>query len=467
MKRVMLSADMSQDVFKEKGRWGVRARVPFKVVSITRSDMSSRRDSQTEDVVRKAQNEATGPGLGSAYRLDFLEAMPNKDMVTQQVVYANGDDKYIDIFGGDTRSNKAAAIYSPEGHAPRTTHTGVSQDSVSATTLPATLENMDAETIYAFGQGSYGPLADTAAADGVSRAAHQDKKAAVWVVSTHDSDGDLPSGSAAEKISAAMKDLLETFNSSAYEWLYDRGYTLESSKQMGLGDIELSVYYDHMINDRATAGVELQAKLPTAYGSQYNDNRFAQNPFRAHLGNGGHFEIGAGAHLDCEAFSWLSWRVDGVYLFALDSTEWRCATPAGSLIKNMGPQHEASVSWGSFTGNAVLAVCHPRTTDITGTIGYQLYYKTTDTIRFKNQTVDHWLGRSYDTDANDFTAAHTMTLDNTLAAANSEQWAHRLRTGLSYHFSDWFTASVGAAVTFAGQNVPKTFEWQMALRIAL
>jgi hypothetical protein len=123
-------------------------------------------------------------------------------------------------------------------------------------------------------------------------------------------------------------------------------------------------------------------------------------------------------------------------------------------------------------------MCHPRTTDITTTLGYRLYYKTTDTVKFKNATVESWLGKTFSTAVdpldtggttliNDFTTPNPTTLDNKLAAKNSEQWGHTVRLGMTYHFSDWCTLSGSSAFTIAGQNVPKTFEWQCACRITL
>lgn len=467
---MQVSASLARDVFNEKGRWGVRVSVPVKVVTLERTDAGSRRDSQTEDVAQHAINQATGaptpddPKMGRAYRLDFLEAMPSSNLSDPQVNYADGNK--ITILGGATSDGKAGAVYSPEGYAPRRTRVGIEKDDVEVgTQLPVDLSNMNAATIYKFDtDAEYAKLADSYANDAATRVANQSKKATVWVSTSH--DGESLVADASQSMRDQMSVLLDTFNSNTYEWLHDRGYVLESSQQMGLGDINVELFYDHTINDRATMAIKALGTLPTAFGSQYNDNNYAGNPYRAHLGNGGHFEVGGGMNLTVEALSWLCWELDANYLFALKSTERRCATPKNSFIKNMGPEQEASVHWSYGAASMQLHFCHPRTTDITGSVGYHLYYKHKDTVAFKNTTIDAWLGRTYNSTDKDFTTAHTTTLDNALAGAQTEQWGHAVRGSLTYHFSDWFAVSGGAAFTVAGQYLPKEAQWHLACRVA-
>lgn len=469
---VVFTGSIDRDVLNERGRWGVRVRVPVKTVEIERLDEGTRRDSQSEDVVQRKYHPKTGDleaDIGMACRLDFFEAMPSQAMTAaaDPVIYTHVDKGIR--FNDQTADGFAiGAVSSPEGTVPRKTFTGVANNSTRSI-LPTDLNNLSTTTIYHMPDGTdYSALSDRDAADVATRAANQDKKAQVWVVTLHDpGDGENAEGTTSKVMSSHVTSFLPTLNANIYEWMHDRGYDLSSSKQMGLGDIEMDLYYDHMLSDRTVAGVNFTAKLPTAYGSQFNDNNFAGNPYRAHLGNGGHFEVGGGAHLDCEATAWLAWHVDGTYTFALDATEKRCAVPQNTYIKNMGPETTANVSWSTAVANLELHMCHPRTTDITTTIGYRLYYKTADTIKFKNATIESWLGKTFDATANDYTVANPTTLDNTLAAKNSEQWGHTIRFGTTYHISDWFTMSGNAAFTVAGKNVPKTFEWQCACRITL
>ncbi|MDQ5890662.1 MAG: hypothetical protein QG604_536 [Candidatus Dependentiae bacterium] len=466
-----LSANVSRSVMGGKARWGVRVKVPVRAVDTVRKDIASRRDSQTEDVAKFQKNEAASSSLGFAYRLDFLEAMPTNDFSASQVDYAavSGPDTYISIFGGTTLSGKAAAIYSPEGYVPRGTRVGIlASTALSATPISTTLESLDEDTIYALGTGDFSALTEASAANTPTRVKNQDKKATVWISSTHNSDGSQVSSGATNTINARMKDMVSTFNANTYEWLNDRGYVLETTRQLGLGDIDLELYYDYYFGDRIVGGLSALLRTPTACGSGSDEANYTGNPYRSHTGNGRHVEIGGGMHFDVETRSWMMMHFDTEYRFALARAEKTCGTPAESLIKNMGSEQLADVSWHSVIANADMHFCHSHTTDITGFVGYQFYWKRQDTVRFRSGTVDSWLGAFYDpTDGvKDYAIENTIALDNNLAAANTEQFAHRIKGGITYHLSDWFSLRAGGAITFAGQNIPKEVDMYAGCLVA-
>jgi hypothetical protein len=58
-------------------------------------------------------------------------------------------------------------------------------------------------------------------------------------------------------------------------------------------------------------------------------------------------------------------------------------------------------------------------------------------------------------------------LDNALAAANTEQVAHRMKLGFTYHLSDWCSVSASGAITLAGQNMPKEMDMSVSMHIVL
>jgi hypothetical protein len=472
----VVSIGAERSVFKGKARWGVRAKLPIKSVEWERLDQGGRRDSQTEDVIKWQKNENTQSTIGFGYRLDFLEAMPTKDFRQSQVEYdaTGGGNTFIRMFGGDTRGvdtvRNSGAIYSPEGYTPRGSRVGVLASGVSTTQLPSSLDNLSADTVYFLGNSdSYPNLSDEAARDVATRVANQDKKATVWVVSTHAGDGSLIEASATQAISTEMKDLLPTYNANCYEWFHDQGYDLASSREMGIGDLDLELYYEHILSDRAVAHLGFVASLPTSYGTAGMENDFSKNPYQARLGNGHHVELGGSVGFDIEALSWLAIHLDGQYRFALDRSETICGTPQGSLIKNMGPGIKADVHWSSFVSNLDFQWCHPHTTDVTGYFGYQFYYKAADTVRYSASTMESWLGKTYDSTlgVRDYTVDNPMTLDNALASAGTEQLAHRVKAGLSYHFSDWLSVSAGGALTIAGQNMPRELDWNCSCRIVM
>jgi len=469
---VALTAAVSRSILGGKARWGMRVSVPIRHINTVRMDNGSLRDSQIDDVVKFQKNEATEL-LGFAYRLDFLEAMPTKNFASSQVNYGStggttsGGNTYISIFGGDTRSDKSAAIYSPEGFVPRGTRVGVFASVISDTALPATLENLSPDVIYTFANGQFSNLADSASVSVDTRVANQDKKAAVWIVSAHNSDGSYVDTSATSTISTDMKDLTSTFSFNLYEWLSDQGYQFASSTQVGLGDTDLELFCEYDLGDRITGGISGLLRAPTACGSKAEEKNYAGNPYRSHLGNGRHVEVGVGTHFDVEARSWLMTHFDAQYRFAIARTEIIPGVPTGALVKNIGPDQPADVSWHSVVANADLHLCHPQTTDVTGFVGYQFYWKRHDTVRYQASSVTSWLGDTYSSTTKDYTVENTVVLSNTLAEANTEQFAHRIKGGFTYHFSDWFSLSAGGGITMAGKNMPKEADCYVGCRVTI
>lgn len=450
-----IGASVDKAVWRDRGRLGMRVNVPFKSVEIEKKGQGLRRDSDTTDVVQKQFNAATGVGGNPAYavRLDFVEALRRDAVGAAGAKY----DGIRPAFLGVTinANNGLAAVASPEGLPPAATLVGVEKAKVAtAAALPTTLEGTAEDTLYSFDTTDYAytGLDDALATTAAERVALQDKKAGVWVTMGYDAV-DTPEAKAQEFYGAVTR-AEQTANANVYEWLHDRGYDFESNRRVGLGDIDVDLYYEHMLSDRLTMELSAKVKLPTATGNDY-----AGNPYRAHLGNGEHLEVGGGVRFGGEVFSWLHLNLDGNYMFALEGKEHRCAAPTGSLVRNIGPVADAEVSWSTVVANADFTVVHPQTNDLTLTAGYQFMYKDQDKINYKLASVNSWLGKTYDATAADYTVANTMTIDGKLLARNTERYAHRAKANMTYHFSDWFAMSLGGAFTFAGQNAPKSLDW--------
>ena len=143
-------------------------------------------------------------------------------------------------------------------------------------------------------------------------------------------------------------------------------------------------------------------------------DKYFGNPYRKFLGNGDHIELKAGAKLAANLFKCFDFKADARYNFVLETTEHRMQVFKNSTIKNIGNPADADVSWGYFTGNVDVTMYHPKTRDIATTIGYQLYYKTEDKVNFKEKTTtNHMLGQVW---------SHA---NGTLASATNpgSQWA--------------------------------------------
>jgi len=458
---MVLSGSIDKELILDKGRIGIRVSLPFRTVELVRRDLGSRRDSQIEDVQKFAKNAVatTTAAPGFAYRLDFLEALPQSISGYSAVTYSTSGINVFDNVAGvaeggtDAGKMRAAAVSAVEGQLPETTLVGVSCEPTGLADLPITLSSLSTTTYYKVGTGDYSALSDEAASTVAARIALQDKKAAVWITSTHRAVGEYTEGGATESISGEMTTLLKTLNVNTYEWLHDRGYVFDSSKRVGVGDLDLEVFYEHVLSDRLFIELIAGVSVPLSSG-----NNYAENPYRAYLGNGEHWEVRLGGKGSYEIMQWCNIVLDAAYSLVLDGKEWICSAPEGSLIKNIGSKQEATVSWGYFVGNLDVTFQHPQTSDLTGTLGYQLYYKDRDSISYKTASVESWLGKKYNSSAKDYSTVNNVTMSGSLAAANTEQYAHRIKTLVTYHISDWCTFNLGGSFTFAGQNCQKSVD---------
>jgi len=451
---IHFSVSASHELFNGSGSVGVRATVPFKVVEIERKDSGGRRDQQIEDVMKGERKKfGTTQEVSNAFRLDYIEALPQSADLNSAAKYsATG----ATLFGGQADSAHASSlklgiVYSPEGHAPRGKFVGVKRNdaiATNATALPASLDNLEEGVLYRFVTSTdYTALADENAASAADLAALQDKKADLWYVLSHQAlDGKLIDD-ASSNLNAARPLFTQQYSSNHYEWFHDRGYNFDSDKAIGIGDLDVEVFYQHRMREvvllEATAGL----RLPTASGNDYSGN-----PYKAILGNGEHFELKLGGRMEYEMRNKYALELSAFYNFVLSGTEFISATPKDTFIKNIGPREKANVDWSYFVGNVAMHFAHPRSLDVSGVIGYQLYVKSKDSIHYANASRESWLGKKYSSTTEDYTVEHTTNLSNTLAAANTDTITHRAYGAVCYHLSDWCSVRVGGAYTFAGQH---------------
>ena len=241
---------------------------------------------------------------------------------------------------------------------------------------------------------------------------------------------------------------LEYYDESPEHWLYRvGGYEFETSSRTGLGDIDLDLFYEHMFSDRWIGELMLGLRFPTGLSDDYS-----QNPYKAHLGNGEHFELKFGGLIAWEPLGWMNLKLDLKGAYAFESSEKRCAAFEGATIKNIGPAVDADVSWWSFTGCFDINLFHPKTKDISADIGYEFYFKGEDDLHFKTSKMlpfygQHYLGK----DQGDL----TKPLSNGLAEEHTESISHKVRAEVRIQINTWFEAFAGGAFTFAGQNIAR------------
>ncbi|MCG2756012.1 hypothetical protein L6269_00775, partial [Candidatus Dependentiae bacterium] len=266
-----------------------------------------------------------------------------------------------------------------------------------------------------------------------------------WLVLGYN-NGNLVPG--AKTIADAIDNAVALYDEDPYEWLLNKGdYEFETQTRTGLGDIDLDLFYEHIFSDEWIAELMVGVRFPTGSGDDYTEN-----PYKAHLGNGEHFEIKLGGMGAWKPLDWMNLKLDTYVSFVLEGNEKRCAAFEGAQIKNMGPRVDADVDWTYFVLRLDSTLFHPKTNDISATVGYEFYYKTKDNIHFKDRTITPWYG-----DKTDGTSL-AATINSGLAEKNTESIAHKLRGEVRIQINEWFELVGGGAFTFAGQNIQRELD---------
>ncbi|MCK4500725.1 hypothetical protein KAU11_09505 [Candidatus Babeliales bacterium] len=482
-KGISMGARFAYPIYKNKGRIGVRAQVPFRRIEIEREDLGDKDTNQLDDVLTKevVTRGSTEGGteakdvLARAIRMDFLqsilytannETLLSFDATTGQAKIAGEDAGWHAV----PANRMAAIIHSPEGQVPKKPdrYLGIHQDAAGVTTPYKAPTNLPADggvtddTQYAFrvpaatDTTNYTPL-NMHTGTIVQKLAAQQSAAKLWVTSVHENSSGLGGlggtslNNGSTKLWSAVDALVQSYHGNIYEWLEDRNFVFESETRAGIGDIDLDFFYEHMFNEDLVGEVMVGVRFPTGANSD-----FSRNPYRPHLGNGEHFEIKIGGMIAWQPLDWMNVKFDTHYSFVLEGSEKRAAAFKGASIKNIGPATDADVDWGYFVGKLDLNLFHPKTDAISSVIGYELYYKAEDNIKFKNKTMESWLGQKWDTTlATPAWVENKQELDSGLAEKNTEAIAHKLRFETSFRISKWFELYSGGSYTFAGQNVPR------------
>jgi|GEM_PF-1249616 hypothetical protein len=267
---------------------------------------------------------------------------------------------------------------------------------------------------------------------------------------------------------------LRFYKGNIYEWLQNSGNIMfQTHEYAGIGDIPVELYYEHTFNDKWVGEISGGLVIPTGGGKKYS-----YNPYRVRLGNGGHVELKLGAMAAWKAVNWLGLKLDASYNFVLSSVEQRAASYKGATVKNLLNREDANVDWGYFVGHFDFNFYHPKTSSLSSTIGYEFLFKTEDKINFKNKTsLTHPLGKAWGNGAHLLKVDETqvglgvedadwapcwidspMTLDNSVARKNTEEFAHKVRFESNYAPMKYLDLFVGGAYVFAGKNAPKEAE---------
>jgi len=475
-KGVAIGARFAYPIYEKKGRIGVRVHIPFRRIEIEREDTGDKDTNQLDDVMtgdivtRSAPSSTDATNVfARAIRLDFLEALyytSQKDsMIQYGGIGANNDvhvgGNAVDWLNNNVANKVGVIIYVPEGIVPTYPEykLGIHEDLPYAGNVKALpySGNVTDNSYYTFepdaGDGiKYKPISLN---EGECFSA-QEAASKLWFTTVHKEGLNGPGyPSLTQKSQDLWKridDMLMKFNENTYEWLDNQGFEFATDRRCGVGDIDVDLFYEHQFTDEFIGEVSLGIRLPTGRGSNY-----CCNPYKVQLGNGEHFEVRPGILLAWQPINMMNVKVDALYSFVLKSKEKRMASFKCANIKNIGPCVDADVDWSYFLGHLDLNFFHPKTDAISSLIGYELYYKTKDSIDFGCKQIESWLGKKYDTTTGTF-VENLQTIDKTVAQKNTQAIAHRIRVESSFRITQWFELFCGGAYTFEGKNIPRDYD---------
>jgi hypothetical protein len=269
----------------------------------------------------------------------------------------------------------------------------------------------------------------------------------IWLSSVHSSDGNRTGLS--DGMINDIENTLQAYNEDLDDWLWEHDFVFATHERTGLGDIDLDLFYEHAFNDKWNAELFVGVRFPTGIGDDY------YTPYMPALGNGEHFEIKVGGMIAWQPLKWMNTKLDAYVSFVLESTEERAAVYEHSKIKNIGPKTSADVDWTYFVGRLDFNFFHPKTNDLSSTIGYEFYYKSEDEIHFKHSKMFTWLGRKWDNDSQAWMSKEDseVELSNKLAEANTEAISHKIRFEGRYQANKWLEMFAGGSYVFAGEHV--------------
>ncbi len=491
---IVVGTQWMYPVYEDRGRFGIRARVPFKYVEIEREDLSGvPGGAQLEDVVAVQPVAATPTGIGASetlpagmtrmMRFDFAEALTQSNDLNL-VFNFDADPKLgslslsaINHNNYVTAQNRLAVVQSPVGQVPHVpdipTNMAVAlvvpdipgvgpgpdanQIPSSYASLPATGQIAPGK-VYVFDStaGKYRGLLDDNASDASTRRANQLTKETLWLVPfgyENSSSGNMQmAGTLEGGAMYVLNDLTSRVTENVYQWFHARGYNFEGGPRQGIGDVEIDAFYQQDFLPDMSGEVFVGVSIPID-----RDRQFFQSPYKPRLGNGGHWEASLGGGVGWTIQKLLNVKAHGRYSFVLPEVEEVCATFKGSLIKGIGPRAEAFVEWSYATFNIDCTLFHPDSNTCSGVIGYQLYWKGRDKVAYKDAQLESWLGKSYDRTLGEFVDNY-IDLDASLLALNTDRVAHRLRSEFSLRIGSYCEILLGGAYTIAGKHVARDID---------
>ncbi|MBM3894161.1 hypothetical protein FJ366_00990 [Candidatus Dependentiae bacterium] len=490
-KAIVFGLQWMYPVYEDRGRFGVRVRVPLKSVEIEREDVKGLPGgAQLEDLIAVQQATSKSNGSGSSrdlpsvqtrmMRFDFAEALTQSSDLNLVFNFdaqpKMSGDRIISgpnsVEPQDTAKRRLAVVYSPVGDVPQVPEipTNVAVVLNATEQIPSSYLSLPADgkiapgKVYVFDStpGKYRNLLDDNAPDANVRRANQLTKETMWLVPFGYENSASAIVMAGTEDGGAMKTLKELsgrVTENVYQWLLARGYEFESEPRQGLGDVSIEGFYQHDLVPNMSTEFLVGVGIPFD-----RDNQFYKSPYKARLGNGGHWEVYFGGGVGSVFKKMINLRVHGNYGIVLPAEEEINATFKGTLIKAIGPKQEATIDWKRATVNFDCTLFHPDSKTCSAVLGYQFHWRSSSNVSFKNHEAETWLGKKYNVSRREF-EPDLVVLDSSRHAINTNSIAHRLRMEVSLRIGSYCEMLFGGAYTIAGRYVARDLDTHFGVHL--
>jgi hypothetical protein len=447
-KGVMLGVDL-QGYVTDCWRMGVRSTLPvgkrqLKRLASRGNGSSSLGGQTTQDVAAERIEIVNGSEIVSyAYRLDFLSRLPYTcaDCPARNFLIVNYHDADFPPFDPITISNQditdltgnpVSAIRSQNGTVPQGQ---LALPQAQAQQLP--IINSVGNNLPQNGRGRFSQTVNYTALGN----SEQNQAELFIVPSVHGSHTTAMS----RIIQQQVRELLACISPEAEIVFTDCGMSFDSQCVKGIGNLDTELYGGYFFSECLYGEVFGGIVFPT--GRRVNN---AQRPFKQAIGNNDHYEFKLGGQALYQPNSWACIKTDLSWYWAQTHDECIAASFVGARIKNIGTPIQASISWDSVLFHADLVII-PRTQFCLGaTLGYELYYKSRDVVRFCAPFATDCLG-------------NTQLLDTQVVAKNTSIVSQKIRAELFSNTVEWIQLFGGGSYVFAGKNAPKESQWYIGL----
>lgn len=460
-----------QGMKKVSQHWGVGARghLPFRSIKVKKTESPGTGSSlfggeALADVAQTKQEQFGGNSIQTyAVRLDFLSKLPANctplgltlPLVQYNTPTAQG---HITIGGiditdapqfqnGEDQRNSVTVIKRDNKTAPTTfgvpvaTAQALPDLSGDGTQAGANLLNNDGRAKFSM-DINYTPL-------GTDRTTQE----RLWIVpSVNQANNALIIN--AKTILQAISDILNCTNNSPEAIFLECGLSFDDQKRRGVGDLDAELFAQYYFRHCCFIEAILGLRLPT--GKKIDNEG---NIFELPLGNNGHPEVKIGAKGRWEPCEWFQLNADSSYSFVPNKTERVPATFIGATVKSLGPIVPARISWGYYCGHidGHVFAFNGENHKVNGGLGYELYHKRKDSVKFLATTAVDCIKKTQPLDANVIERLTRVT-------------SHKLYFDLSYIYkADTWQVDIfgGGSWVVGGSNTPREHDGFVAVRFSI